>query len=148
MAEQQERLRQAAETAFALQEIEVSHARERELRSVVAQTATGTANIDHTFGLDQKYRLVFVRCHYSGTTGSAAFSISVDSGNGSAYDVKLHSIAQAGKGKDVNYAPAGTDLREPSSWTLQAADKIRVQWINPDSGNITWGLEVGLVLAS
>lgn len=37
---------------------------------------------------------------------------------------------------------------DPSPWTFQVGDTVRVRWTNPDSGNITWGLEVGLALAS
>ncbi len=148
MAKERQRVLRAAEMAFALQDAEVAEARSRAIRSLAAGTATGTSDIDETFGLDQPYRLVFVRCHFAGNAGTAAFSISVDSGSGSAYDTKLFTISQAGTDKDVFLRTGGTTAQEPAAWTFQAADKVRVQWTNPDSGNLTWGLEVGLALAS
>ena len=143
-----EQLRRAADVGFAVLDIEVSEARQRDLRAVVTQTATGTGNIDETFGLDQRYRLVFVRCHFAGTAGTAALSISVDAGGGSAYDATLFTVSLAGTSKDVNLRLGGEESSEPAAWTFQSADSVRIQWTNPDPGNITWGLEVGLALAS
>jgi hypothetical protein len=42
----------------------------------------------------------------------------------------------------------GEEAFDPSAWTFQAGDKVWIKWTNPDSGNMTWGLEVGLALAS
>lgn len=89
MTQTLEQLRRAADAGFAILDIEVSEARQRDLRSVVTQSATGTGNIDETFGLDQRYRLVFVRCHFAGTAGTDALTIAVDSGTGTAYDTAL-----------------------------------------------------------
>ena len=139
---------QVVEAGLAFQEAELAEARARQMLAVVTQTATGSGDIDQTFALDRKYRLVFIRCHFSGGTGTTAFTISIDSGSGSAYDTRLFTISQAGTNKDVHLriADGGTD--EPSAWTFQSADALRIQWTNPDSGNMTWGLEVGLALAS
>jgi hypothetical protein len=89
-----------------------------------------------------------MRCHFSGTSGTAAFHISVDSDSGSAYDTRLFTISQAGVDKDVHLRIGGGDTEEPSAWTFKAEDAVRVQWVNPESGSITWGLEVGLAMAS
>ena len=133
---------------FASQEAELATTRERQLAAIVTKTATGSGNIDETFELDRKFRLVFIRCHFSGTSGTAKFTILVDSADGVAYDAQLFAITQAGTNSDVNLRISGADLSEPSPWTFQAGDSVRIQWANPDSGNITWGLEVGLALAS
>ena len=143
-----EQLRRAADAGFAILDIEVSEARQRDLLAVIAQTATGTGDIDETFGLDQRYRLVFVRCHFAGTAGTSALSIAVDSGSGTAYDATLFTVSLAGTSKDVNLRLGGEESSEPAAWTFQSDDTVRIQWTNPDSGNITWGLEVGLSLAS
>lgn len=134
--------------ALAVQEAELTDIRARQLLAVLAKTATGSADIDQTFALDRKYRLIFIRCHFSGTSGTASFTLSVDSGSGSAYDARLFTITQAGVGKDVHLRVGGGDTGDPSAWTFQVGDSVRIQWTNPDSGNITWGLEVGLALAS
>jgi len=122
--------------------------RRRQLLAVASRTATGTGDIAHTFKLDKRYRLVFLRCHFSGTSGTAPLVISMDSGNGSAYDAILFTLSLAGTGKDVNLRIGGGDAEDPSAWTFQAGDAVRVDWVNPDSGNITWGVEVGLAPAS
>ena len=139
---------QAVDTALAVQEAELAETRLRQMLAVVTKTATGTGDIDQVFSLDRKYRVVFIRCHFVGNSGSAAFAVSVDSAAGSAYDTRLFTITQAGTNKDVHLRIGGGDTGEPSAWTFQPDDGVRIQWTNPDSGNITWGLEVGLALGS
>ncbi len=131
-----------------LQAFEQEEFRARQLRAVVTKSASGSTDIGHTFWLDNKFRLVFVRCHFVGTSGAAALAISLDSVTGSAFDAKLFTVSQAGIGADVFLRIGADDTREPSAWTFQSGDRIRIDWTSPDLGNINWGLEVGLVLAS
>lgn len=138
----------AVRSQLELQALEQQELRGRLLRSVVSKTATGITNIGHTFSLDRKYRVVFVRCHFSGAPGTADLTISLDSLNGSAFDTRLFSVLDVGVDNDVHLRIGDGDTIEPSAWTFQVNDAIRIDWTNPDSGNITWGLEVGLVLAS
>jgi len=139
---------EVTETALDQLSAELAQLRSRQLQSVSTRAATGTGNINHTFSLDQRFRLTFVRCHFSGGTGTAALSVSIDSSRGAAYDTKLFTITQAGTNKDVNLRIGGTDADDPCAWTFQVGDKVWIQWTNPDSGNMTWGLEIGLALAS
>jgi hypothetical protein len=138
----------SVEAALAVQQIELAEGRARQLQAVAIKTGTGTVDIDQTFKLDQKFRLVFVRCHFTGTSGSADFTISVDSANGTAYDTKLFTVIDAGTTKDVHLRIGLGDTGEPSAWTFQSGDSVRIQWTNPDSGNISWGVEIGLAPAS
>jgi len=57
-------------------------------------------------------------------------------------------MTQAGTGQDVNFRISADEISEPSPWTFQPGDAVRIQWTNPDNGNMSWGLEVGLALAS
>ena len=139
---------ETAQNGLAAQESELSARRAEQLRSVTTRAATGSADLDETFSLDTRFRLVFVRGHFVGSVGTAALSISVDSAKGAEYDTCLFTITQAGPDKDVNLRIGDGDNLEPSAWTFQSGDKLRIQWTNPDSGSITWGLEVGLVPAS
>ncbi len=148
MPRNRSKLAEALDAALVIQESELAELRQRQMVAVVAKTATGSGNIDHTFDLDCKFRLVFIRCHFSGTSGTASFGISVDSASGPAYDTRLFTITQAGKDEDVHLRIGEGDTGEPSAWTFQADDAVRIEWTNPDSGNITWGLEVGLAIAS
>lgn len=138
----------AVDAALLVQEVELAETRARQMLAVVTKAATGSANIDQVFSLERKYRLVFVRCHFAGSSGTAALTISVDSASGSAYDALLFTVTRAGTNKDVHLRIGEGDTGEPSAWTFQANDALRIQWTNPDSGNITWGVEVGLALAS
>ena len=142
------RILETAQNGFAAQETELSARRAEQVRSVTTRTATGAGDIDETFSLDTRFRLVFVRGHFAGSAGTAPLSISIDSAKGAAYAAGLFTITQAGTNRDVNLRIGDGDNVEPSAWTFQAGDKLRIQWTNPDSGNITWGLEVGLVMAS
>ena len=131
-----------------LQSLELEELRARQMRAVLTKTATGSGDIANLFKLDRKFRVVFVRCHFVGTASTAEFALSVDSASGSAFDTKLFSIAQAGGGQDVHLRTDDGGTSEPSPWTFQSGDQIRIDWTNPASGNITWGLEIGFVLAS
>lgn len=138
----------SVEQTLATVDLELAEMRARQLLSVASLTNTGTGDIAHTFNLDQRFRLIFIRCHFSGGTGSAALSLSLDSGSGIPYDTQLFTISQAGTGKDVHLRIGFGDTEDPSAWTFRFDDKLRLDWINPDPGNTTWGLEVGLALAS
>lgn len=138
----------AIKSDFDVQDIALDELRRRQLQTVVTKSATETGDIAHIFKLDRKFRLVFIRCHFSGTSGTAAFDIALDSTSGSAFDTQMFSISQAGVGSDVHLRLGDGDTNEPSAWTFQTGDKIRIDWTNPDTGNITWGVEVGMVLAS
>ena len=148
MAREISKIFETVQAGLTQQSLELSETRARQLVAVITKAATGSGNIDTTFSLDRRFRLVFVRCHFAGGTGTAAFGLSIDSTRGSAYDAKLFTITQAGVNKDVNLRIGGDDAVDPSAWTFQPGDKAWIKWTNPDSGNMTWGLEVGLALAS
>ena len=148
MATQPPDILDAAHRGFELQATEINAARQLERLVPVVQRATGSGNINEVFSLDGRFRLVFVRCHFVGGSGAAALSISLDSTEGSAYDTHLFTMTQAGVDHDVHFRITAAELTEPSPWIFQPGDAIHVQWTNPDSGQMTWGLEVGLVLAS
>lgn len=139
---------QAAQMGFAAQERELGVALARQPLAVITKTASGSGDLEEAFSLDHAFRLVFVRCHFSGSAGTAPMVLSVDSGHGSAYDARLFTVAKAGVDADVHLRIGPMDNTEPSAWTFQAGDALLIQWSNPDSGNITWGLEVGLAVTS
>ncbi|MEK6674836.1 MAG: hypothetical protein AABZ47_04180 [Planctomycetota bacterium] len=138
----------AAQSGFAAQDAELNATRERQLRAVVRQAASGSSHIDLAFSLAMRFRLVFLRAHYSGGTGQSPFVLTLDSGMGSAFDAGLFTVTQAGTLHDVNLRVEGVDLEDPSPWTFQAGDQLRIQWTNPDLTKMTWGVEVGLALVS
>jgi hypothetical protein len=72
----------------------------------------------------------------------------LDSGVAAAHDTRLFTIMQAGTGSDIHLRIGGSDADEPGAWTFQGDDVLRIEWTNPDSGTMTWGLEIGLALAS
>lgn len=138
----------AAEAVLAEQNTEMNATRARQLLAVGTKAATGNGHMDAVFSLNVRFRLVFVRCHFTGTAGLTPLTLSLDSGKGSAYDVTLFTVSKAGVGKDVHLRIGAEESLDPSSWTFQAGDAVRVQWTNPSVGNITWGLEVGVAMAS
>jgi hypothetical protein len=139
---------ETARDGFATQESQLATAQVRQVLTVITRTAMGTGDIADVLSLDTTFRLVFVRCHFSGSSTAAAFTISLDSVIGSTYDVRLFSISKAGLNRDVNFRVTAQESIEPSPWSFQAGDGVRIQWLNPDSPNITWGLEVGFAIAS
>lgn len=139
---------QVAEAALAAQQSEMAAALQRQLQSVTAAASAGNGHMDATFSLDVRFRLVFIRCHFSGTQVRAPMNISLDASAGADHDVLLFTFKRAGPGRDVNFRIGAEEAHDPSPWTFQAGDAIRVQWTNPDPGNIFWGLQVGLAMAS
>jgi len=137
-----------AEAVLAEQNTELQATRARQLFAVGSTATTGNGNIDARFSLDVRFRLVFIRCHFAGAAGTNPLVISLDSIQGAAYDTRLFTMTKAGVGKDVNLRVPAEESADPSPWTFQGGDEVRVQWTNPDNGNITWGLEVGLAMAS
>lgn len=148
MAAEIDQILQTAQDALDRQESELQTLRARQILSVVVVAATGSGHMDELFQLDEPFRLIFLRCHYTGTNGTNPLHVSVDSAAGSVYDTRLFTVSQAGVDKDVNLRIAADEMTEPSPWTFQAGDRLRAEWVNPDTGNITWGLEVGLAPAS
>ncbi len=135
------------ETARQREQAELAEAARIEAVRVIARTATGNGDIDETFSLNLHFRLVLVRCHFVGGSGTAELRLSVDSNQGPAYDTQMFAVRVAGTGHDVNLRLTGSETRLPSPWALQPGDALRINWANPDPGNITWGLEVGLAPA-
>lgn len=148
MADDATHVLSSAQLGFAVQDAATAAARERQLRVTQVRRATGTGNVNLTFSLDQRFRLVYVRGHFSGGSGAAPLVIALDSGAGSAYDAALFTLVAAGTGSDVNFRLSADELCEPSAWVFQQGDAIRVTWTNPASGTMIWGLEVGLALAT
>ena len=142
------RIIQTTQEVIEAQNRELQLVRSRQLLTVVSKSVTGSGDINATFSLDVRYRLVFVRCHFSGTTGTAVMNLSLDSVLGSGYDTQLFTITRAGINRDVHLRIPAEESLDPSPWTFQVGDALQIIWTNPDSGNITWGLEVGLAMAS
>ncbi len=137
-----------AEAVIAEQNTELAAVRARQLLAVGSKAASGSGDIDALFSLDVRFRLVFVRCHFAGSAGTNPLVISLDSAMGVAHDAALFTIVKAGVGRDVYFRITADESVDPSPWTFQPGDVVRIQWTNPDSGNITWGLEVGMAMAS
>lgn len=137
---------QRAQAELDRQAEELSVQQERRLRAVQVRRATGTNSISHAFKLDCRFRLVYVRCRFVGGAGTAVMRISLSSSAGSAYNAQLLTIGGAGTGADVNQRMDAA--AEPSGWTFQAGDAVKIDWVNPAPGVMTWGLEVGLAPAS
>ena len=142
------RIQKTAEVVLAEQSVELAAARARQLLAVGTKAATGTGHLDQTFALDVRFRLVFVRCHFAGAPGTGPLAISVDSGRDPVYDARLYTVTRAGTNRDVNFRVPAEESQDPSPWTFQTGDAVRIQWTNPSPGNIAWGLEVGLAMAS
>jgi hypothetical protein len=127
----------------------LAEARTRQRDAIQRFNETGKNSIDKTFTLGRKFRLVYLRCHFAGgTVSTAPLSISLESELGVAYNTKLFTVLATGNGADVHLRITDEEAHEPSAWTFQSADKLRVQWTNPDPGTTVWGLEIGLVPAS
>ena len=148
MASTPAQLFRAFQASFASQTTLLERERDRERNRVVAKYATGSASISSLVNLDVPFRLVFVRCHFGGGSGTAAMTLDVNSFRGLMYGTHLKTITAVGTGADASFTPGGADIFDPSAWSFQSGDQLRIKWTNPDSGNMTWGLEVGLAISA
>ena len=137
--------------AFDRMDAEMAATTSRQLRAVFSQTATGTGDIAHTFSLGSldviKYRLVYVRCHFVGGLGTNPFYFSIDHASGSTYDTRLATVAARGQDADLNFMVDSSLNIDPTPWTFQQGDLLRLDWTNPAPTSMVWGLEVGLAPA-
>lgn len=148
MASTPAQLVHAFQVSLALQDAFLDRQRDRARDRVITKYAFGSTNINNALNLDVPFRLVFVRCHFMGGTGTADLTLDLNSAQGNPYDAQLTSIAAVGTGTDVFYTPGGAAIADPSSWSFQSGDQLRVKWTNPDSGNMNWGLEIGMAISA
>ena len=126
--------------------------------SILFQADHGTGNMGllsddaskARFGLPERFVLVFVRVHFTDLTGSASatlndLTVNVDSRLFSHYDAALFIVRSLGKNND---AFLRIDPDEYDKWVFEAGDVVVLTWTNPDPGNLSWGVEVGLVPAA
>jgi hypothetical protein len=147
MSKQTSSILEVAQAGFLAQEAELARDEERKTLAVFTQNKDGSADLSELFGLDKKFRLIFVRCHFSGVPGTATLYLKLDSRLGSRYDLALATLSSAGPGSDVNF-PLNF-YKSPSEallWAFQEGDRILVEWSNPNPGVTQWGLEVGMAL--
>jgi len=147
MSRLQQNLLDVAEVALAKQEDRVAALRAEQLSAVSDHQAQGSGDMDVSFALDRRFRLVFVRAHFVGGTGAAPLYLDLDSAAGPAFDARLFTVHRAGAGRDVHLRITAEESADPSPWTFQAGDGVRLVWTNPDPGAMTWGVTVGLALA-
>ncbi len=92
--------------------------------------------------------VVNVRIHFRDLTGSATGTavcvMHKDSGFGLPYDAELLEWAGNGSAED------GVLRNEPNDmphYVIEKRDWLVFEWTNPDSGNINWSVEIGVVPA-
>lgn len=97
---------------------------------------------------NQDFALAFIRVHFAGTSGSLAnMGIQLDSGRGEDHDTLLHTVRN--RGIDSNGISVDVNWRVPiweqRDWMFSMMDIVVLTWTNPDSENVSWGAEVGLI---
>lgn len=148
MSRLQQSIVHSAHQALTMQDEQIEALRLRQMQVVLTKTATDNGNMNELFSLERRFRLVYVRCHFSGGTGLAPMTIELDSIAGPVYDAALFTLVRAGVGRDVNFRIPLEESADPSPWTFESGSQLRLRWTNPDSGNMTWGVSVGLANAS
>lgn len=108
----------------------------------------GSGNIQVPIRPGYRFALSYLRCHFRRITGTgtdtATMTVDLDAQEGDDFDVRLLSTSAAvGVGADVHIR-----ITEESDeqWVFENNDGLTVNWTNPETtGEIHWGLEVGIV---
>ena len=115
--------------------------------------ATGNGDIAHTFqkGNNRPFVLSTLEVHFVGGTGTADLTISRDSEHGSAYDTSMITVEGAGTtGDDVALFVTDNEIYRRYLFDVYSGsvDTLRIDWTNPDAGNMVWGIVLGLAYAT
>jgi len=102
--------------------------------------ATGSGALSQTLNIDKSCELIEVRLHLGSAATQETFSVSVDSGDGTAYDVVLFAYDMS---QDLDGNPGVvTDVvwRPDVPVLVNENDDVVLSWTNTDAA--TWGLKI------
>ncbi len=115
------------------------------------QRAVGSGSMDEAFWIEgQRHALVFARAHFvdldSADPTAADLTISVTGIVNQAdidgpHDATLAKVLGRGAAADLNLRVLEDEMH---AWIVDPGYGFRVEWTNPDSDDLGWGLEVGL----
>lgn len=109
-------------------------------RNVFEYYLSGTGSINESIDLDKDLYIKEVRLHLSDTATQELFDITVDSGKGVEYDVKLFNYNMA-EDLDGNLGVVTDVVWRPTSLVrIDDEDVVAFTWTNTDA--LTWGLTV------
>lgn len=94
--------------------------------------ATGSGALAHTLAPNRTFRLLEVRIHLSDAATQETFTITLDSNEGTAYDLEFDSQPMSGIADHV-YRPAHPAI-------FMKGDELDFAWANTDAR--TFGLEI------
>lgn len=114
--------------------------------------ATGNTNIAQSVSIaTAQWKPVYLRIHFTGNVGVASVLLDLDHATGAQYDCRLFESRERGRkadgSADLFMRFEAEETSGPSPWSFAPGDFLKISWTNPDSGNITWGMAVGLALA-
>jgi len=103
-----------------------------ELVNVISQPFTGAAAIAETLAPDRLFRLLRIEVHWSAApTTSEDFTVKLDAGDGSAYDVLIDSVnPSAGSQTDLIFTYG-------EGYEYEADDEIDIAYPNTDTKTIS-----------
>lgn len=105
----------------------------------------GTDAMDLRLGMAAVFQPVFLRVHFvrlqASGTETGAFELLIDDGADGAHNVRIWYRADAGVDKDVflRWLPSGR-----ASYAMAPPARFQLTWANPDTGDLRWGLQLGL----
>jgi hypothetical protein len=113
------------------------------MRPPAVHYAKGTRDADVLFLPAAAFKLVFLRMHFSGGSGTANVTLTLESAAGDEWNTLLYTVNARGVGADLNLILTREELSDPSPWAFQPGDGLRIQWANPQPDTMAWALELG-----
>jgi len=118
-------------------------------QDIVIAAASGRQSMAASFGLAERFVLVSLRGHFSresGTGGETAnLTLDVQSKRGTVHNARLATFVGVGINADLVASIPECDARK--KYMFDSGDKALLTWTSPDSDEILWGIEVGMVPA-
>lgn len=101
----------------------------------------GSANIASRLCHPKGLVLVSVRCAFASGTGTASMTLTSFRADIAETLATLLTIPAVGTGTDV-FVPFSEQESNTGAWTVIPGEILQINWTNPNSGTMTWALEV------
>ena len=109
------------------------------LKDLDEYKGTGSGALAQVLNIGKSFEIVEIRLHLGSAATQEDFEVSIDSHDGSAYDVNLLSVDMSEDADGVAGVVTDVVWRPDNPVLINRDDKVNITWTNTDAA--TWGLK-------